>query len=156
MSITIGVLVALLLIARAYIVSYLVDRPEGTDASPEEIARELRKSFSPRDELEFVTLPEHLEPILDILGERFSGGFQRRQLEMLRFRMFNQPPKISRHATYLVKYNGDESELELEWIINHNRIHIRIAGPEGSLEPVREAVVNSPAQIFSESLACGV
>ena len=156
MSILIGALIALLLFARAFLVTWLVERPDGPAATTEEIEKELRKTFGPKDELEFIILPEHIDPILDISGEQFSGGFRQRQLEMLRFRIDRQRPGVSRSATYPVTYKEEESELILEWILNHDRIHIRISAPEGSLEPVREAVLHSPAQIFSESLTCAV
>ena len=152
MSILLGVLIAVLLAARTIIVTWMVERPEGTTATTEEIERELRQTFGPRDELEFMTLPEHIDPILDTLGDQFTSGFQQKHLEMLRYRMDNQLPGISRSATYPVIYGGEESDLEMEWIVNHDRIHIRISGPEGSLEPVRDAVVHSPARLFSDSL----
>ena len=153
MSIVLGALAGLAFALGAYIVTWITNRPEGSDATTEEINRELRRTFRQKDELEFLTLAEYLDPVLDILASQFSQGFERRQLEMLRFRIENQTPGEIRSATYPVSRDGEESELELQWILNFDdRIHVRIAAPGGSLEPVRDAVVHSPGQIFSESL----
>ena len=152
MSILLGTLVAILMATRGYIVSWLSERSDGPIATTEEIKEELWQNFGPKDELEFVTLQEHMDPILDALGEQYTGGFTQKQLEMLRYRMDNQTPGISRSATYPVIFAGEECDLEMEWIVNNDRIHIRICGPEGSLEPVRDAVVHSPARLFSDSL----
>ncbi len=153
MSIVIGALVGLAFAAGAFLVTWLANRQDAPHSTTEEINRELLHTFHPKDELEFLTLVEYLDPVLDVLASRFSGGFQRRHHEMLRFRIEHQTPGEVRSATYSVNWQGQERELEIQWILNFDeRIHVRIAAPGGSLAPVRDAVTHSPGQIFSESL----